>query len=67
MRKYLPRPPFINPDSHHILLAPALAMAISPKSNPVRLSLVMSSRDLTGAPQNIAQDCLSFTFLFFVP
>jgi hypothetical protein len=46
-------PPLIIPDSHHIRLAPAFAMAISPKSNPVRLSLEMLSGDLAGAPKNI--------------
>jgi hypothetical protein len=34
----------------------AFAMAISPKSNPVLRNLVMSSRDLRGAPKNIMND-----------
>jgi hypothetical protein len=34
---------------------PALAIAISPKSNPDERSLLMSSKDLTGAPYNIVQ------------
>ena len=46
----------ITPDSHHILLAPAFAMAISPKSNLARRSLAMSSSDLAGAPKNISKE-----------
>jgi hypothetical protein len=54
------------PDSHHMLLAPAFARAISPKSNPVRLSPAMSSRDLTGAPKNIIDKTFLLTLLLIL-
>ena len=47
-------------------LAPAFAMVISPKSNPVRLSLEMSSRDLAGAPKNIIDKTFLLTLLLIL-